>query len=185
MTVYSIKKILRESFWLLTICIIFEILAGQILNSREDIISIPALLAAVPVINGVGGNIGSILGAKLTSGLHVGYVRPKFSDKAVINIFSSVLIFALLVFAILSVLMLIFLPFSGISMDIPFVKFFIVVFIAGLILTIIISIMGVFSAFITFKRGFDPDNVVTPIITTSGDTIGITIIIVLSLLIMI
>ena len=59
MTVYSVRKIVRESFWLLSICILIEILAGQILNSQEDLISIPILLAAVPVINGVGGNIGN------------------------------------------------------------------------------------------------------------------------------
>ena len=50
-------------------------------------------------------------------------------------------------------------------------------------MTALVVILGVVSAFISFKRGIDPDNIVTPIITTSGDTIGITIIIVLALLI--
>ena len=192
MTVYSFRKIIKESFWLLTICIFIEILAGQALNSQEDIINIPLILAAIPVVNGIGGNLGSILGARITSGLHVGYIKPDFRDKTLLSNIFSILALAFVVFIVLVLLMLVLLPATGIPLNLPgesgtgvIYKFIIIVVGAGFIMTTLIVIIGVLSAFWAFRRGMDPDNVVTPITTTSGDMIGITIIIVLVLMIVI
>lgn len=183
MTLYTVSKILKESFWLLTICILIEILAGQILNSQEKIINIPIILAAVPVVNGIGGNIGSIMGAKLTSGLHVGFVKPDLKDKVLRGYISDIILLAIIVFILIAVLMSLILPLIGIQLSISVFKFIPVIFFGGLIMTLIVIVAGVFSAFIAFKKGMDPDNVVTPIITTSGDTFGISIIILLTLLV--
>jgi mgtE-like transporter len=190
MTVYNYRKIIKESFWLLTICILIEIVAGQALNSREDIINLPLVLAAIPVVNGIGGNLGSILGARITSGIHVGYIKPDFRDRTLLSNIFSILVLAVVVFIILVFLMLIILPATGIPLKLPgesgvgvIYKFIAIVLGAGLIMTFIIVVIGVLSAFWAFKRGIDPDNVVTPVTTTSGDMIGITIIIILVLMI--
>jgi mgtE-like transporter len=185
MTVYSYRQIIKESIWLLTIFIIIEIIAGQLLNSQEKIIDIPVILAAIPVVNGIGGNLGSILGARLTSGLHVGYIKPEYRDKGVLENVSNIMVLAVIVFLILTGLMIIVLPLSGITIAMPLYKFFTVVFLAGLIMTALVVVLCIFSAFWAFKRGMDPDNVVTPIITTSGDMIGITLIVVFALILVV
>jgi len=192
MTVYNFQKIIKESFWLLTLCILVEIIAGQALNSQEDLINIPILLAAVPVVNGIGGNLGSILGARITSGLHVGYIQPNFRDKTLVTNIFSIFALAIIVFFILVILMVFILPLSGISLEIKnydftesVIKFVIIVVGSGLIMTFLIVIIGTFSAFWAFKRGMDPDNVVTPIITTSGDLVGISVIVIFVLMIVI
>ncbi|UCH88203.1 MAG: magnesium transporter [Thermoplasmata archaeon] len=185
MTIYSIRKIIKESIWLLTICILIEILAGQLLNSQEDIIEIPIILAALPLINGIGGNLGSILGARLTSGLHVGYLKPKYNDKILLGNVLNIIILAVIVFSILIGIMIVILPLTGVTISIPIFKFVIVIFCAGMIMTCLVVILGITSAFIAFKRGIDPDNVVTPIITTSGDMLGISIVIILVLMIIV
>jgi mgtE-like transporter len=189
MTVYSFRKIIKESFWLLTICILIEIVAGQALNSQEDIINIPLILAAIPVVNGIGGNLGSILGARITSGMHVGYIKPDIRDKTLMSNIVAILLLAIAVFIILVILMIIILPLTGIELSLPgesgagvIYKFTIIVIGAGLILTLTVIVIGIISAFWAFKRGMDPDNVVTPITTTSGDFIGITIVIILVIL---
>ena len=73
--IYSWKTIVKHGLPLLTICILIEIFAGQILQSNQQkLLFFPILLISIPVINGVGGNIGSILGARLASGLHLGTI---------------------------------------------------------------------------------------------------------------
>ena len=44
---------------------------------------------------------------------------------------------------------------------------------AGVLLVFVISIISVATAFWSFKRGLDPDNMTAPIVTTIGDTLGI------------
>jgi len=71
--IYSWKNIVKHSLPLLTVCIFIEIFAGQILQGKQEMLVLfPVFLISIPVINGVGGNIGSVLGARLASGLHVG-----------------------------------------------------------------------------------------------------------------
>ena len=80
--IYSWKRIMRNGIPILTICILIEIFAGQILQgNQEKLLLIPLILISIPVINGVGGNIGSILGARLASGLHMGYIELNIRDK--------------------------------------------------------------------------------------------------------
>ena len=90
--IYSWKKIVKHALPLLTICIIIEIFAGQILQGKQEILILfPVFLISIPVINGVGGNIGSILGARLASGLHVGYISLDIKDKKMHeNLFTSI-----------------------------------------------------------------------------------------------
>jgi mgtE-like transporter len=179
------QNIIRESIWLLTICICIEILAGQILNSQDKFLNFQIILAAVPVVNGIGGNLGSILGARLTSGLHVGYLKPSYKDKTLLNNIFNIIILGVIVFSVITVLMVIFLPLSGMPLEMPVLKFIIITFSAGIIMTVLVIVLCVISAFQAFKRGMDPDNVVTPIVTTSGDLIGISIITILVMTILI
>ena len=37
----------------------------------------------------------------------------------------------------------------------------------------VISLVSVFTAFWSFKKGLDPDDTVAPVVTTVGDTLGI------------
>jgi mgtE-like transporter len=77
------------------------------------------------------------------------------------------------------------LPLIGIPISISVFKYILIIILSGLILTVLVVVLGIISAFIAFKRGMDPDNMVTPIVTTSGDFIGITIVIVLTLILII
>ena len=84
--IYDWKKIVKHGIPLLTICACLEILAGQMLQGdlkaeNSILIRLPIFLISIPVINSVGGNIGSVLGARLASGLHVGYVTISIKDK--------------------------------------------------------------------------------------------------------
>jgi mgtE-like transporter len=53
------------------------------------------------------------------------------------------------------------------------IEFIFVVLGSGVLLVCIISLVSVFTAFLSFKRGLDPDDMVAPVVTTLGDTLGI------------
>ncbi len=177
---YSWKTILRSSIPLLTLTIFIEIMAGQLLQGNQDMfILLPIFLITLPVINGVGGNVGSILGSRLASGLHVGYIQLDINNKYIqMNVFTAVCI-GLLTYGILAILIYVIALFTGIQMDIGLTQFVTIVILAGGLLIFIISIVSVFTAFISFKRGLDPDNIVSPVVTTVSDTLGILFLILL------
>jgi mgtE-like transporter len=163
-----------ESAPLLIFLLALEVLVGQLLNAQESLLSIPVILALIPVINGVGGNIGGVLGARLASGLHTGFIDTNLKGQTLKTNVASTLVMGILAFSILAVLLYGILPLVGISVDvIGFGKLIIIMVGAGLILTITLIGITIFAAIYSFKRGLDPDNYVIPIVTTSGDVLGI------------
>ena len=172
--IYNWKKIVKNSIPLLTICIFIEILAGQILQSnQEKLLLIPLFLISIPVINGVGGNIGSILGARLASGLHVGDIELNIKDKKMHNNFFSSLVLGLITYSILAIFIYYIAYFGNIQMSVSLMEFVSIVLGTGILLIFVISIISVLTAFWSFKKGLDPDDTVAPVVTTVGDTLGI------------
>ena len=180
--IYNWKKIVRYGLPLLTLCISVEIFAGQILQDKQEtLLALPIFLISIPVINGVGGNIGSVLGARLASGLHVGYIKLSLKDKEMHeNVITSVLV-GFITYGFLAILIYFIALLGGIQMgDLGFmIKFIFVVLVAGLLLVCVVSLTSVFTAFLSFKKGLDPDDMVAPVVTTVGDTMGIIFLIVL------
>ena len=174
--IYDWKKIVRHGIPLLTLCVFIEIFAGQILQGgQEMLITLPIFLISIPVINGVGGNIGSVLGARLASGLHVGYITLDVKDKKMHeNLFTSIVI-GVVVYFVLAILIYFTALFSSTQTEpmIGLITFISIVLGAGILLVCVISLVSVFTAFWSFKKGLDPDDTVAPVVTTVGDTLGI------------
>ncbi len=174
MNIYSAPKIIKESIPLLTICIGVEVLIGQVLNTNQSIMTIPIILALIPVINGVGGNIGSILGARLASGLHTGIITIDIKDKELHKNVTGTFILGIITFFILGVITYILVPLVGINVSvIGFLRLMTIMLGAGILLILCLIVLSVASALYSFKKGIDPDNSVTPIVTTSGDALGV------------
>jgi mgtE-like transporter len=175
--IYSWKSIIRHGFPLLVFCILLEIYAGHLLRQRETLLifQLPLFLISIPVINGVGGNIGSILGARLASGLHIGSITLNPKDKNMHeNVFTAILL-GLITYTLMAIVIYFIGTFTGVSKGIELVNYIIVFIGTGVFLICVLSLISVISAFISFKRGVDPDDVVAPIVTTFGDTFGIMI----------
>ncbi len=167
MAVYSAKHIILESYPVLTAGILIALAAGYLLNSSMTEISrVPLILMMVPPINGIGGDIGSILGARLASALHMGTLEPKLRRQRVLhgNMGATVII-SLAIYALLGA------AFFVISRSFALGLAF---FIAGLAVSIAVMFITIAAAFVSFKGGLDPDNVVIPIVTAVGDVLGVT-----------
>ena len=175
--IYNWKKIVRYSLPLLTLCVLIEIFAGQILQSDLDILVLfPIFLITIPVINSVGGNIGSVLGARLASGLHVGYISISLKDKEMHkNLLISILL-GIITFVFLS-LIIYYIYYIYISSTLDLIinlfDFLIVVLSAGIFLVFVVSLVSIITAFWSFKKGLDPDDMVAPVVTTVADVFGI------------
>lgn len=179
MSVYSFKKIVKESYRILIVTVLIGLASGYMLEAYSGRIT-AIFLAMVPPINGIGGNIGSILGARLSSALHLGTVTPDLRENEPlrVNIFASASL-GLIVYGFIGL----FFFSSALATGDALLEAFrvsMVFFGAGVLLIGIIIFTSVFSAFVSYNKGVDPDNIVIPVVTTIVDVAGV-----ISLLIMI
>ena len=172
--IYSWQKIVKHGLPLLTIAVIIEIFAGQILQGKQEtLILLPILLISIPVINSVGGNIGSVLGARLASGLHVGYITHSLKDKEMQDNVMICLLIGFITYSVLAIVIYLIAVLGNIVSDIALINFIAIIVLTGFLLVCVISIASVLTAFISFKKGLDPDDMVAPVVTTIGDFLGI------------
>jgi mgtE-like transporter len=63
--------------------------------------------------------------------------------------------------------------FGSITEDLALLEFVSIIVITGFLLICVVAVISVLTAFISFKRGLDPDDMVAPVVTTVGDVMGI------------
>ena len=172
--IYSWKKIVKHGLPLLLIAVLIEIFAGQILQGNQKfLLEIPVFLISIPVINSVSGNIGSVLGARLASGLHVGYISHSLKDKEMHDNLLISLLIGFITYFILAIVIYLIALFGNLLKGIGLIEFVGILLTTGFLLSCIVALVSIFTAFISFKRGLDPDDMVAPVVTTVGDVIGI------------
>ncbi|KXA95140.1 hypothetical protein AKJ65_02445 [candidate division MSBL1 archaeon SCGC-AAA259E19] len=176
MSVYSFRKIISDSYRVLLAGVSIGLAAGYLLNVLQDIYAartVAIILAMVPPINGIGGNIGSILGARLSSALHLGTISPELRGQGVlgVNLTASTLL-GLVVYTFTGGLFFASSLFTG-STFLESLRIFVIFLGAGVILVGVVTFTSLTSAFFSYRRGTDPDNVVIPIVTTVVDVTGV------------
>ena len=178
------RTILKQSTPILLLCSFLGGSAGGILNSSvETLLTNPSLLTLIPLFSGESGSLISILGARLSSGLHSGLVEPlrKPEGEALHN------------FAICFILAIIVFPFIGIlaessslmfgTMGIGFDKIIPISTLSGIILVAIMVVVVYYISTVSYNHNLDPDNIVIPISTSVTDSISSLILISVSLII--
>jgi len=181
MQVYNVRRIVRESIFVILICIVLDLQAGVLLDlNLSSFLQWTALLLLIPSYLAMGGNIGTILGSRLTSALYLGTIEPKFTKwtkTAKENLAASLLLglcsffFVGMVTFVASVLLGLSFPDVG--------RLLLLTVVSGFLLIACLSLLTFFTAILAFRRGLDPDNIVAPIIATSGDLIGAVIFVIL------
>ena len=164
------NSIIKESFIALLICALGDLFAGIVLGNMTFFLkAFPGLLVIIPGAIGMRGNIFGSFASRLSTNLHIGMVSPKFelSEQLNSNIVSAfVLTMILSLFlAILAKIFCILFNFESISLT----DFIFISIIAGVISNLIMLPITMFISFKSFNRGWDPDNVTTPIIAAVGD----------------
>ena len=172
-TYYKFYQIIRESIGVLVLCSFIAVLAGQVLHSmQEKLVAIPIFLVFIPVLNGVGGNLGSIFGARISTALHLGSISSMTDTELHKNTYLSLFLGAS-TFGFLAIIIYLVAPFLGVEITLDAMRFLAIFIFSGIILTICVMVIALVAAFLSFRRGIDPDNTVIPLVTTLGDGLGI------------
>ena len=170
----DIWSIYRESLPILFVALGGGLFSGIVLEQlTASVERFPGLLVMVPVFLATRGNVYGALGGRISSGLHQGLIDPVFEyDERLVNAVVASFINGI-----------------GVSIFIGFLTWFVLTLLPGwevaqllelvaimflaAVLTSVIMIVGLLGLiFAGFKSGYDPDNLVGPIVTTLGDIFG-------------
>ena len=179
------NTILKQSTPILLLCSFLGGAAGGILNSAvETLLTNPSLLTLLPLFSGECGSLISILGARLSSGLHSGLIEPfKRPQGESVHNFIISFILALIVFPLIGLLA------EGSSfalgvVGVGFDKILEISTLSGVILVTIMVIIVYYVSVTSYNNNLDPDNIVIPISTSITDSISSLILISVSLLLL-
>jgi mgtE-like transporter len=147
-------------------------LVGQILNTRENsLLSMPAILILIPSLIKIGGDTGSMLGARLASAFHMGLGDRIYRNPVVHNSVIAASIVGLV--SSISVSILVFLASKLMGFGMPFLTLLEVSIIAVLIELSVVYSATVGIAVVSHRFGMDPDDTVIPLIASLGDLVGV------------
>lgn len=168
--------LLRQSLGVLFICAVIDLLPGYFLGTLEEyLVLVPGLLVILPSTIGLRGNTFGALASRLSSKLHLGVIEPHFRNNRILK--DQVVATGMQLMA-LSILIPIVGETVGLIFGLEFAPFTVLLFIslaAGLISGILMMMIALGITFLSFRKGWDPDNVSAPIIASSGDILTIPI----------
>ncbi|AEN06667.1 MgtE integral membrane region [halophilic archaeon DL31] len=175
----SVRSVAREAYEealpALGMSLVGGLLAGVMLGGMEaELTAVPGLLVAVPALLATRGNVYGSLGARLSTGLHQGLVEPRVelgderlrgaTAAALANGLLASVVAAVAVFAILTAL----------GDEVAGVGTLVAVsLVAGLLSGVALTVVVVLVVFAGYRRGRDPDTLVGPVVTTTGDVVGV------------
>ena len=169
-----VRRIVRESLFVLTIAIVLDILAGSVVEPRVEhvFVAFPAFLIFLPGLLENTGALGSILAARLGTKLHLGAASPKARPDAPALLDGSiVLLLGLFLYSVSSVTTLITAELTGARYP-GALLFLAATMTAGLLAMVLAGVIGYYAAIIAYRAGLDPDNHTIPIVTSGMDLMG-------------
>lgn len=167
-------SIYRESLPILFVALGGGLFAGLVLEGLIDSVEqFTGLFVMVPVFLATRGNVYGALGGRIASGLHQGLIEPRFEwNERLVNAALASFINGLGISIVIGVLTWAVLWLLPNWEPAPLIALVSVMFIAGF-LTSFVMIFGLLVLiFAGFRTGYDPDNLVGPIVTTLGDIFG-------------
>ncbi len=166
-------SIYREALPILLIALGGGLFAGLVLEGiLESVDRFPGLLVMVPVFLATRGNVYGALGGRISSGLHQGLIEPRFewNDRLVNAVIASFVngIGISIVIGVVTWGALL-----AIGWEVAALYELVGIMLVAGVLTSVVLIFGLLALiFLGYKHGYDPDNLVGPIVTTLGDIFG-------------
>lgn len=171
----QVRQIVRQSFPILCVAIVLDVLAGTVVEPRVEAVFVPfpALLITIPGFLERSGSLGSILAARLGSKLHLGAMTPSARPEAA-ALLDATIVFALglIVYSLTAVATLAVAEAVGYAYP-GAIRFIGVILLGGILATLLASVIGYYAAIVAFRFGFDPDNHTIPLVTSGMDLLGV------------
>jgi len=163
----------REALPALVASLIGGLIAGVVLGGmRAELQAVPGLLVLVPALLATRGNVYGSLGARVATALHQGIVEPRVrgGDERLRAAAAAALGNGLLASAFAAVV--VFLLLSALGRGPSLLQLVAIALVAGLLSGVVLTVVVVTVVFAGYRRGQDPDTLVGPIVTTTGDVFG-------------
>lgn len=168
------KGIIRETGPLILLMMLIELAGGGLLNSLETVfLYLPAVLAIVPMINALAGNVGAIVGSRISSGLHIGSIRPEPLDPEVRENLEMGFLTGLLAILITAIALYLILPIMGIRMNLSFADWLSIITLSSILVLGTVTPLAAIISLVAFKKGLSPNDFTIPVVSTVGDFMGI------------
>jgi mgtE-like transporter len=119
------------------------------------------------------GSIFASLGSRLGTYLHTGQISPSFQGSILRQNISASFALSITMSAYLGIIATVTARAVGLSADL--IELMVISLLAGLVSAFLMLAVTVIIAISSYRRGWDPDNVTTPIITLAGDMITLPI----------
>jgi len=176
MTVREVAaEVYRETLPVLILSAIGGLFAGLVLVGMEaELEAVPGLLVLVPALLATRGNVYGSLGARLGSALHQGIIEPTLGlgDDRLNAAIAAALANGVLVSGFAAVLAVVVLALLG-SESAGLATLVAIALIAGLLSGLLLTVAVVTVVVVGYRRGLDPDTLAGPVVTTTGDVVGI------------
>ena len=172
---WTVRRISRSMLPLLAVLTLVELGSGLVLDTlRETLFEFPSLLVLVPVTIGMGGNLGSILAARLSTAFHLGLLSFSPDDERLVGNTLATVGLALTVFpAVGAGAWLLQGLFGATELGLPTVLA--VASLSGLVLALIAVAVTLAATYAAYRLGLDPDEVVIPVVTNTCDVLGVVV----------
>ncbi|WP_276245898.1 MULTISPECIES: magnesium transporter [unclassified Haladaptatus] len=165
----------REALPALSLSVVGGLFAGVVLGGmRAELQDVPGLLVLIPALLATRGNVYGSLGARIATGLHQGLVEPHVfnGDRRLQSAVAASMANGIL--ASLFAAAVTFFVLGGLSRPAaPLQTLLAIALIAGLLSGTALSVVVVTVVFAGYRRGYNPDTLVGPVVTTTGDVFGL------------
>ncbi|WP_311170302.1 magnesium transporter [Halobellus ordinarius] len=165
----------REALPALLASLVGGLLAGVVLSGmRAELRAVPGLLVLVPALLATRGNVYGSLGARISTALHQGLIEPRVrgGDERLRAAVAAALSNGLLASSFAAVAVFLILTLFGDAVA-PLPVLVAIALVAGSLSGVALSAVVVTAVFAGYRRGRDPDTLVGPLVTTTGDVFGV------------
>ena len=160
-------RTVAESYLILVACALVSTFSGLLAESNLGFLTTYSFLfVLVPVINDIAGNVGSILGARLSTALHLGTIARGERRELYFNM-KALSLSSLSMYTATSLFFLLYLLLAEGS-----ARYALVMLVSGLLLTPTVILSSTLLTLFSFARGLNPDNVTGPLMTSLCDVLG-------------
>lgn len=168
------KRIIKQSLPVLTACMLFEILAGVIIETEtESLVSYGVLLVLLPAFLNEGNALSGMLTSRLSSMLHLGTLdSARVPPRGAYENFAVMYILALVTFLLIGSAAYLVLPES-----MSFHLLIATVIVAGMLTTTVINLISYYVAIAAIRFKLDPDDHCIPITSSLMDIFGTAILV--------
>jgi mgtE-like transporter len=163
----------REALPVLLVSAVGGLFAGLILDGmRGDLRTVSGLLALVPALLATRGNVYGAMGAKLSTALHQGLIEPAPvpKDRRVYTAVSAAMLNGVVISVVAAGIA--YAALLALGRPASLATLAAIGLVAGVLSGIALTIIVVGAVFAGYRRGLNPDTLVGPVVTTTGDVFG-------------